>query len=299
MALSGASAPSDLVFGVLIAIVVVLATMMAITIAKIGLYSSMATRPLQEINAIFRRKDIEVVISRYEESLDWLLQQPFKHFLPNIVLYNKGTSPIPREIATAVKAVIPLENVGRCDHTYLLHVVRGLQKGSLAGTTVFLTASTYDLPNKRYMARRIFQSLWNPTIIRPILEHAVLHDAFRDFKLDKHPVSHLGNRKANPETLLTPAAIRPFGPWLVDLYESVFGVGCGVRTMKSPIFLYGVFVGTKDNIQKTPLAMYERLLQEVAVSSNPEVGHYIERLWGTLMFGVVPEAPVLSAPRTG
>jgi hypothetical protein len=278
-------------FGVLVGIVVVLALLMVLTIAKIGVYSTMANRPLEEINAIFRRKDIEVVISRFEEPLDWLLQQPYRHFLPNIVLYNKGSSPIPREIASAVKAVVPLENLGRCDHTYLAHVVRGLKEGTLAGTTVFLTASTYDLPNKRYMARRIFQSLWNPTIIRPVLEHTVLYDAFRTFQMDRHPTAHEGNRRANPETALTPSAIRPFGPWIVDLYESVFGPGCGVRTMKSPVFLYGVFVGTRENIQKTPLALYERLLKEVAVSSNPEVGHYIERLWGTLMFGVLPEAP--------
>lgn len=275
--------------GILIAVVIVLVLVMALTIAKMGVYAKMAKRPTEEVNAIFRRKDIEVVISRYEESLDWLLQKPYRHFLPNIILYNKGESAIPREIATAVKSVVPLPNVGRCDHTYLYHIVHGLRKGTLAGTTVFLTASTYDLPNKRYMAKRIFQSLWNPTIIRPILEHKILYEEFRGFTMEKYVVSHLGNRKMNPETIATPAHVRPFGPWLATLYESVLGPDCGIRTMKAPMFLYGVFVGTRENIAKTPLQLYERLLEEVGVSSNPEVGHFIERLWGALVFGVLPE----------
>jgi hypothetical protein len=282
--------------GILAAVVVVLVVLMALTIAKMGVYATMARRPTEEVSAIFRQKDIEVVISRYEESLDWLLQQPYRHFLPNIVLYNKGSSAIPREIATAVKAVVPLPNIGRCDHTYLHHIVTGLKNGTLAGTTVFLTASAYDLPTKRYMARRIFQSLWNPTIIRPILEHRILYETFREFSLDKYVVTHPGNRKANPETAMTPAHIRPFGPWLATLYESVLGPGCAIRTMKAPLFMYGVFVGTRDNIARTPLTLYERLLQEVSAGSNPEVGHYIERLWGALVFGVLPEKPVASIP---
>jgi hypothetical protein len=275
--------------GILIGVVVVLVLVIALTIAKMGVYAAMAKRPTEEVNAIFRRKDIEVVISRYEESLEWLLQKPYRHFLPNIILYNKGATPIPREIAMAVKRVVPLPNVGRCDHTYLYHIVSGIREGTLAGTTVFLTASTYDLPNKRYMAKRIFQSLWNPTIIRPILEHKILYEEYRGFFLDKYVVSHMGNRKVNPETAMTPAHIRPFGPWLSTLYESILGPDCGIRTMKAPLFLYGVFVGTRENITKTPLALYERLLEEVAVGSNPEVGHYIERLWGALVFGVLPE----------
>lgn len=282
--------------GILVAVVVVLVLVMALTIAKMGVYATMSSQGTEEIHGIFRRKHIEVVISRYEESLDWLLQRPYRAFLPNIILYNKGASAIPREIATAVKAVVALPNVGRCDHTYLYHIVNGIKHGTLSETTVFLTASTYDLPNKRYMAKRIFQSLWNPTIIRPVLEHRILYEDFRDFKMDKYVVSHPGNRKLNPETALTPAHVRPFGPWLATLYETVFGPTCAIRTMKAPVFLYGVLVGTRENITKTPLLLYELLLQESAVGSNPEVGHYIERLWGTLMFGVLPDVPVMPSP---
>ena len=115
--------------------------------------------------------------------------------------------------------------------------------------------------------------------------HFDIKASYATFALDNYRCANASNQRVNPEYKLHLAPVRPFGKW----FESVFGrhaVGAG------PLMWGGVFAGTRDAIHSTPLALYKLLLKQVGEHSNPEVGHYIERIWGMLMFGfvVVPDA---------
>ena len=77
-------------------------------------------------------KNIEIVISRYNENLEWLNYEPFNKY--KNIIYNKG--PNDDFCKTNNIKVFNLENIGRCDHTYLFHIIENYD--NLADITVFL-----------------------------------------------------------------------------------------------------------------------------------------------------------------
>jgi hypothetical protein len=69
--------------------------------------------------------------------------------------------------------------------------------------------------------------------------------------------------------------IRPYGYW----YKYHFG------NMKCNLYNYlGVFSVDKRDIIQHPIKRYIILLNQLNLSSNPEVGHYIERSWGAIFY---------------
>ena len=67
-------------------------------------------------------KTIDLVIARYNENLDWLKAYE-KYNFNKIYVYNKGATPIRLPDPFHAKAIYEdLENVGRCDHTYIHHI---------------------------------------------------------------------------------------------------------------------------------------------------------------------------------
>ena len=94
-----------------------------------------------------------------------------------------------------------------------------------------------------------------------------------DFKLDNWQASDEKNKIVNSEQNLTPSNIRPFGKWF--LYH--FG-----NKMVKYAAMWGLFSVDKKDIRKYNIIRYQILLKQLEVSSNPEVGHYIERSWAAL-----------------
>ena len=89
------------------------------------------------------KKNIEIVVSRYNENLDWIHQYPFNQF--EYIVYNKGFNE--KFNKKNVKKVISLPNVGVCDHTYLYHIVSNYDSCSLRPITIFFPGSV-NMPNK-------------------------------------------------------------------------------------------------------------------------------------------------------
>ena len=82
--------------------------------------------------------DIQLVVSRYNENLEWLKEEPF-HKYP-VICYNKG--PNDDFYKPEGMKVVNVENVGRCDHTYIYHIVKNYD--SLAQHTMFCLLYTSD-----------------------------------------------------------------------------------------------------------------------------------------------------------
>lgn len=213
--------------------------------------------------------DIEIVVSRYNENLEWTKDVPFSEH--SITVYNKGPND-QFEKPPNIKRVVPVENVGRCDHTYLHHIVKNYD--NLAEITVFLPGSC-NMENKKEKATKLLQQIKQNKTAVFINDgtHKDIKTELHDFHLDEWVSSDMSNKNVNPEKSLEKSPIRPYGKW----YKSNFGD----LTIRNVTYM-GIFSVSKQDILQHPLDYYKRLMVQLETSSNPEVGHYVERSWAAI-----------------
>jgi hypothetical protein len=214
---------------------------------------------------------IEIIVARYNEDLNWMQEYPFNLF--QYTVYNKGVNDNFNK--TNVTKIINLHNVGRCDHTYLYHIIENYN--NLANVTVFFPGSiNIDLKkNKAYhILINIIQSNFTKAyFIGHYCES--IKETFKDFYLDNWQCTEKNNLLLNNESVLYKSEIRPYGDW----YTHFFG-----NTQSNWITFYGVFSIDKRDIVQYSVEHYKKLIELVNTHSNPEVGHYIERSWGVIFY---------------
>jgi len=212
-------------------------------------------------------KRIEIVVARYNEDLAWTNETPFNRF--KYTVYNKGVNDSFEK--KNVTKIIPLENVGRCDHTYLYHIVHNF--GNLAPITVFFPGSINNPAKKKSAIRILNAILLHRRAIFLGTRTYNLRSHFNSFKLDEWQCTDPKNAALNSEKKLLPAIIRPYGAW----YKFHFG-----NIIVKNWCIHGIFSIHKMDIIKHRIERYQRLLAGVERHSNPEVGHYIERSWAAI-----------------
>lgn len=223
----------------------------------------------------FENKPIQIVVSRYNEDLEWLKREDLQF---PVIIYNKGDND--NFYKPKNSKVINLPNLGREGETYLHHIVDNYD--NLEELTIFLPGSA-DMKNKIEKLNRIMKSI-NKEIkttfpIEKKDNNNFIKDYFYGFKLDNWKSTNNDNSNKNSESNLTISEIRPFGKW----YEKTFD-----KNVK--YFSYnGIFSVSKDHIHQYSKEYYENLQKQLLVSSNPEVGHYFERAW-VAVFGVTDNA---------
>ena len=209
-------------------------------------------------------KNIDIIIARYNEDLEWTLDYPFNQY--QYIVYNKGDNE--DFVKTNVKKIIKLPNVGKCDHTYLYHIIDSYD--NLANITVFFPGSV-DMKYKRKIAIKLLKEMEkkNKAIFISLNEYDIKNLHY-DFKLDNYKTTYKKNIAKNSESILKKSNIRPYGPW----FEKMFGnikINC--------LVYYGIFSIDKKDIIQHPKKRYQKLIEEVDHHSNPEAGHYFERSW--------------------
>ncbi len=225
---------------------------------------------------------IEYVVARFAEDLQWLLQPPFASPNVKVSIYNKGP-PLADDFLVAMPAtsfsVTALPNIGREFHTFLTHIVTRLQHpGSLADITIFLPGSTWAAPHKREMLQGIFEQL--PRIL-PKREACFPEDEdlcklFAGFSMTHYGTSNPQNAAWNRDSEMHLAEPRPFENWFRHVIQSdMEGVG--------PVGYCGVLAASRRTVEHRPMGLYRRLLDALSVGPNPEAGHYVERVWATLL----------------
>lgn len=229
----------------------------------------------------FQQNNIEIVVSRYNEDLEWLKDEPFNKY--PIVIYNKGVNDDFYKPNNT--KIIKLANVGRCDHTYLYHIVNNYD--NLPENTIFLPGSA-NMHNKIDKAKEQVYEMekHNNTVILGSKYNNVKNDLY-GFSIDSHIATDTKNSSMNNETKLEISRIRPFGKW----FEHHFG-----DTPVQYISYFGILGINKKHILLRKKEFYEKLLAEVSNSSNPEVGHYLERAWNAVFIGfgiIYKDVPLL------
>lgn len=233
--------------------------------------------PIRPQNTQFR---CELLISRYKESLHWMSKFS-KYPFSKVIVYNKGTTAPPCLFNGIQCDQIFLPNVGRCDHTYLYHIIHNYD--NLADVTVFTTGSS-DLRRKdkklSFTVEKVFQT--HMSVFSATKTPVPVHIAMKDFKLDIYRSSHPSNFNGvgDKDTLVMQKADpRPFGTWYNKYFPGI--------TVNDAVYA-GVFAISKEHILQHPKSYYEGFIKQLEGSSNPEVGHYFERAWLAL-FHPIPE----------
>lgn len=165
-----------------------------------------------------------------------------------------------------------LPNVGRCDHTYLHHIVHGWDR--LADVTIFVPGSCATSRSKWNKLQWIVSQVGrtgDSAFPVDLQTDDPVYMQLGDFMLNSYQASAPSNAAVNPETSLQLCKHRPFGifyyaafPELPPVHEVVY---------------QGVFAVSRRHIQQHGRERYERLLAYLDTHSNPEAGHYMERSW--------------------
>lgn len=217
---------------------------------------------------------VDIIISRYNEDLEWLNEYPFSQF--SYIVYNKGNNN--NFCKKNVKNVVQLENVGKNDHTYLYHIVENYSK--LNNILVFFPGSL-NLNYKKDKAKIILINIINNNYKNAFFvghyQKSILN-SFYDFKLDNWETSDKQNLMLNNEKALQLCSIRPYNQW----YKYFFG--------NQPAHWstwWGIFSVDKRDIIRHPQQRYAILMNILSKHSNPEAGHYIERSWGAIFYPLI------------
>jgi hypothetical protein len=208
-----------------------------------------------------------IIISRYNEGLNWTKESPFNKF--RYIVYNKG--PNENFCKEFVDKIITLDNVGRCDHTYLHHVIENYD--NLSDIQVFLPGSTGDQPKKCKaicILSKIIESGDKSAYFKCEHKNKAIN---MNFRLQNYVSANKQNRSINGETKLLLSTLRPLGLWFRHHFGDVD---------ISNISYKGVFSIDKRDILQKPKSFYEKIIKDVSSHSNPEAGHYIERSWAAI-----------------
>jgi hypothetical protein len=218
--------------------------------------------------------NIEIIVSRFNEDLNWTIEEPFNLF--KYIVYNKGNNENFNK--TNINKIINIENVGKCDHTFLYHITENYN--NLSNIIVFFPGSL-NMDLKKNKAKKILNNIIKSNYSKAYFigeYHNELKKYFYDFKLDNWKTSDKNNLLLNNESTLKKCVIRPYGKW----YSFFFG---NIQAHWST--WWGIFSIDKKDIIQNPVERYKRLLQTVNNHSNPEAGHYIERSWGAIFYPLI------------
>jgi hypothetical protein len=214
--------------------------------------------------------EIELVVARYNENLNWLNRDPFDKY--PVYIYNKGSNDNYTVNNKNVR-IKKLNNVGKCDHTYLYHIIENYD--NLADVTVFLPGST-SMKYKIGKAKKIMAELKKK--IGSVFIGNFMTDVKQSlykFSIDTHKTANKDNFTENPDIYVEKSKIRPFGKW----FENKFG-----DITITHLSYLGIMAISKEHILQHSKLYYQNLIKELENSSSPEVGHYLERAWEAVFY---------------
>jgi hypothetical protein len=220
------------------------------------------------IENFYINNNIEIVIARYNENLEWLAEEPFYKY--PIICYNSGNNDDFLKL-TKMK-VIQINNIGKEAYVYLYHIINNYN--NLSNITIFLPGSSSSYHKIENAKRQIYETeKYNNTVFFSVKYNNVRDDIY-DFQIDDWCSTSNENTLANPKCELNLAKIRPFGKWFDKYFEDI---------NINYINYFGILGLKKKHIIQNSKEYYENLLLEFE-QPNDEVAHYFERAWEAIFY---------------
>jgi hypothetical protein len=213
---------------------------------------------------------VELVVARYNENLNWLERNPFSNY-PSII-YNKGVN---TNFNAHQSQVINLKNIGKCDHTYLYHIIENYE--NLADITVFLPGSTnmdYKMKKAKMIMKELGKSNKSGVFVYENYYKNIRNDLY-NFSILNHKTANSDNLILNPDIMMEKSRDRPFGKW----YDLRFD-----KTEIHYLSYWGIMAIHKDDILQHSKMYYKKLIKDLDHSVSPEEGHYYERAWEAVFY---------------
>lgn len=167
-----------------------------------------------------------------------------------------------------------LPNVGRCDHTYLHHIVQNYH--SLGNVTLFLKDTTALHAHLSQMTNVLGLARTMPPTLKAWCVRGAGWES-RNFELPTYKSEQCWRfGRCYGDEQYRRATITPLGNWLDNL------AGRDSETAK-PGFVYscmgGIFAASASAVRSTSLQTYRKLSDEMDDGDSLEAGHYMERAW--------------------
>lgn len=212
--------------------------------------------------------NITIVISRYNENLEWIKMKPFNKY--PIICYNSGEDN--NFYKQKNMKIIKINNIGKEVYSYLYHIIHFYD--NLSNITIFLPGST-NHPRKINKAKQQIYEIEknNKTVFIGTKMNNIQKDLY-DFNIDTYCSSDSNNLLKNAECELYPSTIKPFGLW----YKFFFG-----EIITTHFNTCGILGIEKKHIIQKPKEYYQKLLNELN-HPNDEVAHYFERSWEAIFY---------------
>lgn len=202
-----------------------------------------------------RTKSLVVAYCK-EQNLDWL-----KNHTETVYLYSKCGQTVPSDVTRMKNVkVIPLENQGACEGTYLYHIVN--EWDNLTDYIAFTTANPSGKRADAYEQIRKGQIVFSRQSPRSTPD---------TFSLDDYRQEH------HPEVTFTKSKYRDFKDFILSV------LGQDAYDAFDTESFFSVFGVTRAHVHRNSRDLYRRLLDEVSIGPSNEVDHFIERLWYLLM----------------
>lgn len=243
-------------------------------ISVCGLFFSFRAAALSS-SSFKKEPSFELVVSYYNESLDWTL--PYHR---NVMIYNKGPFLSPSFDSFRFKRVIRTPNVGREAYVYLYHIIDNYD--NLADLTLFFQADAYESHKSNVLAspleyiKRYKETPWVPVISR--WYHTRGNNVWGRIRRPGEPLEEL---HATVDEVAIDKTRSARGT-LAEFWEDIFH-------NHHPEFIqvsYSSNLGvTREAIHRHSREWYEYILSSyLSDHSNPEEATYLEFLWHSIWF---------------
>lgn len=213
---------------------------------------------------MFYKTNPTLVISHYDESLEWMNEYDFSNF--DVKIYTKGG----RQINIKNHQVYHLPNVGRESHTYLKYIIDNYY--NLPSVTIFVPASFIKHPQRKMKFDLVMKN-YTYAIVKGYYGaiHNCSHNVY-NFEMKRYD-----NGYDFRTTLMIPSVISPYGKWFQTYIHR------DISTLYNNGISYnGIFAASLHGIQQNKIEKYIELFKQTQVGRDIEVGHYLERSYPSL-----------------
>ena len=199
----------------------------------------------------------EFVVAHYNEDMSWLGRHA-----DHCHVYDKGGN---LAANLSFKQWERLPNVGREAHTYLYHIITNYDH--LADVTVFTQGSISEHPSNVYNDITQYVQDARRYGFSTKYYHHIQHWG---------RLSHIGKWKDE----LDRGVMKQANTTLGEFWEIIFATPHPMHAEAAAFS--AVFGVSRDRVHNHPKEFYQNIIQFLSYHSNPEEGHYMERLWGAI-----------------